>query len=692
MRFSALVVVAALSFQEEKLDAVTRVIGLLKKMEEQLEKEKEDDANLYEELKCWCKTNDEEKRAALKANNAHADELLAEIQERAARDGELKTQISQLKKDIAKHTESLQVATSLREKEHDSFNKDEKEMLAAVTNLKNAILVLSKHHQGLIQMTPELQESVASVLKDAADRHAIRDAMTKNLKHPAFLSVAEGVEKQHRYFLSALQGRVNVQMPANFASRIVASFAQQPAGFKSYNSRSGQIFGILQTMQDEFEANMSDAQKAELQAQEEFDQLSASKKSQIAAGTEQLNTKKQQQAENEKALADAKDDLVGTRGDLRADTDFLVNLTLQCKDIDHQNAQRTKTRQEEIAAVSEAIGILSDDDARDLTRRTVSFLQNGNRRARAAAVLIKALPVDDLEGMWSSRSKPSLATLATTVKLQDFTRVFQAMDEMTVELKNQQADEVKHRDYCNDEFRNNERQNTKNTHLNQDQTDTIDELANKINNLKELVKQSTDEINSLRTEIKRSGENREHENEVFQETINDQRATQAVLAKALNRLKEFYSKKAFVQVQQHQEPPKKFAAYKNNSGASPVLSMIEKIVEESKAVEKEAIDDEQQAQTDYQTFVKDSNNSITNLQISITNKNRVIADSKEDRQGFLQDRAATRAELENLVAYKQDLHQSCDFVIKNFDVRQQARLEEIEAIGAAKAILSGAQV
>ena len=48
-------------------------------------------------------------------------------------------------------------------------------------------------------------------------------------------------------------------------------------------------------------------------------------------------------------------------------------------------------------------------------------------------------------------------------------------------------------------------------------------------------------------------------------------------------------------------------------------------------------------------------------------------------------------ELEQLSTYNAELHQSCDYVLKNFDVRQTARSEEMEALKQAKAILSGAK-
>ena len=48
------------------------------------------------------------------------------------------------------------------------------------------------------------------------------------------------------------------------------------------------------------------------------------------------------------------------------------------------------------------------------------------------------------------------------------------------------------------------------------------------------------------------------------------------------------------------------------------------------------------------------------------------------------DLEATKTELEMLANGKADLHKSCDFVMKNFEIRQEARDEEVEALRQAK--------
>lgn len=193
--------------------------------------------------------------------------------------------------------------------------------------------------------------------------------------------------------------------------------------------------------------------------------------------------------------------------------------------------------------------------------------------------------------------------------------------------------------------------------------------------------------------VKKASQVRESQNAEFQITVSDQRATQTILTKALDRLKAFYKKAeggaAFSQ--QAQTPPVKFNTFKKNAGASPVIGMIQQIVQDSKATEAEAISTEREAQANYEIFVKDSNNLISELADAITQKTKSIASSKTEAEDSKSDHIATVEELELLSQHNAELHGQCDFVVSNFDIRQKARLQEIEAIGEAKAILSGAK-
>merc|ERR1711892_721903 len=138
-------------------------------------------------------------------------------------------------------------------------------------------------------------------------------------------------------------------------------------------------------------------------------------------------------------------------------------------------------------------------------------------------------------------------------------------------------------------------------------------------------------------------------------------------------------------------PPPGFEAYKKNAAAGGVMGMIQQIINDAKAMEAEVIRSEEDAQKAYEVFVKDTNGSIDAKSKDIINKSESKAKAEGDRVEAKEDKEAVMLELEQLANYKAELHSSCDFVMKNFEIRQTARDEEIEALKQAKAILSGAK-
>merc|ERR1719361_1556838 len=116
--------------------------------------------------------------------------------------------------------------------------------------------------------------------------------------------------------------------------------------------------------------------------------------------------------------------------------------------------------------------------------------------------------------------------------------------------------------------------------------------------------------------------------------------------------------------------------------------MIQQIINDAKAMEAEAIRSEEDAQKAYEDFVKETNASIEAKSKEIVNKSEEKAKAEGE---LVEAKEAVMLELEQLSNYNAELHQACDFVMNNFDIRQTARDEEIDALKQAKAILSGAK-
>merc|ERR1719182_651876 len=295
--------------------------------------------------------------------------------------------------------------------------------------------------------------------------------------------------------------------------KAIAAFVQSPGDYfdaeptfkQSYAPQSGQIFGILKQMKETFETNLSSSQKEEMQSQAAYEDLKAAKEEEIKAGTELKDTKTQELADTDEKLAQSKQDLEDTRNSLSADQKFLMNLKETCQMTDQEWEERQKSRAEEIKAVSEALAILSSDDAHDTFTSTFNFVQtkvetkDRKHRDEASALLFKAA---------KSSGNPRLAALAARVRLDAFTKVKAAIDEMIAALLKEKADEIKHKDFCTEGLNTNEREpELKARDISEleaeisDLTMTIDELTKSIATLEA-------EIAEMQTQLKRAGEDR----------------------------------------------------------------------------------------------------------------------------------------------------------------------------------------
>jgi len=204
------------------------------------------------------------------------------------------------------------------------------------------------------------------------------------------------------------------------------------------------------------------------------------------------------------------------------------------------------------------------------------------------------------------------------------------------------------------------------------------------------------EVAEMQTQLKRAGEDREKQNKEFQTTVSDQRETQKLLKAALAILADFYKTEEKAMFMQRQEPagpppPAGFEEYKKSAASGGVMSMIEQIISDAQAMEAETIRAEEDAQKAYEDFVKETNASIEAKSEEIVNKSEEKGKKEVELVETKEAKEATMLELEQLSNYNAELHESCDFVMKNFELRQTARDEEVEALNQAKAILSGAK-
>merc|ERR1719161_3176195 len=131
-----------------------------------MQKEGEEDEDVYQAMGCWCETNDKAKTQAIADGKQRIETLTAAIEEFTGNSARLNTEIANLEKEVAKNSDALDKATALRKKELAEFNAEEKDMLGTAASLKSAVVVLSKHHSAassFIQMEASASTTVANM-------------------------------------------------------------------------------------------------------------------------------------------------------------------------------------------------------------------------------------------------------------------------------------------------------------------------------------------------------------------------------------------------------------------------------------------------------------------------------------------------------------------------------------------------
>merc|ERR1719182_974122 len=355
----------------------------------------------------------------------------------------------------------------------------------------------------------------------------------------------------------------------------------------------------------------------------------------------------------------------------------------------------------EIAAVTDTIKILNSDEsfeAFDKMQAPVFFQSASSssmkeRRQQAVIALQRAARV---------AGSAQIARLAASAQLDAFTEVKALIDKMVAELKTQQADEVDKRDWCIDELNKNKRETTAAYDKKESLETQMADLTKNIEKLTKDIDASKAAVKEMMNQMKRASETREAENADFQTTVSDHRVMSMILTKAIDRMKQVY---AMLQQGAPGAPhtqtsatntdpgngPAKFKKMEKNAGGGKVVAMLEEVLADTKKTEDQAMASEADSQSAYENFMKDSNKSIKKTTQSISDMTGSRAAAKEELSMAKTDFGQTMTELEGLDQTNVDLHKSCDYTLKNFDTRQQARAAEMDALNEAKNILSGAK-
>merc|ERR1719379_2712979 len=129
---------------------------------------------------------------------------------------------------------------------------------------------------------------------------------------------------------------------------------------------------------------------------------------------------------------------------------------------------------------------------------------------------------------------------------------------------------------------------------------------------------------------------------------------------------------------------------KKGEESTGVLAMIDLLKRDLDKEMTEAETVEKDSQKDYEQMMDDAAKKRAEDVKTITEKEGVKADTETTIAGLEESLKTKTEELASVKEVEHNLHNECDWLLENFDVRKEARAKEVDALKNAKAILSGA--
>merc|ERR1719238_2539279 len=489
----------------------------------------------------------------------------------------------------------------------------------------------------------------------------------------------------------------------------------------AYETQSGAIQGILADMMDSFTRDYASIMDEEKTKQKDFDDLMATKTDDLKKLEKALADKTLNEGNDAKQLATDQKEREETTDELKAAEEFLATTTDACKSKANEWAERSRLRTEELAGMNQAIDILTSDTAKDtFTTAHMGFVQLGleNKHHAKLVHIVKKLKaeVTAAKPVQKKAAKPVTQLAQTKAKagLKQFEGVQHDIVVMEDDLREEGLADIKKKAHCDNERRES---NNKNEILEFDMDTLKKEMDSGEAKKKLLAKQiqhTTSSIQKLEAEMAEYLNTRNAQNQAFKDGLKADTDAVMLLAKTIEALSKYatsneleFTQKKKVHKKAHAHATKKQdpeyttsedtapdATFPSaSSGASEtggIVGIIENIKQDLEEEISKAKEEEAKALQSYHDTEQESKDSITAMTAKIASMEVDIADVTSliaDKQETYDDK---KKQEEGIDAYLNSIKAECDWMDENFELRKQAREDEIEGLDDAKAKLAGA--
>jgi hypothetical protein len=675
---------------------VEKVIGLLKDLMAQANKEGQEEEYLYTKFEHWCTGSQKTLSEAITAEKAEIDKLGDVISSKTEEIEVLTKQIGALAGQLVELDGQNAKAKDLREEENHLYTFEEKQLKDTIDGVAGALALLEG-----------AQQSTAGAALVAKARASVMAVL-------ALVEVHTTKEQQRTLAgFAAPDGGAPNPTPEERVDKLKA-LGDRDEHVKKYAFKSDAVIELLKQLKQKFEVDLLAAVKAETNAVNAYQLATAAREDEIAATEKAKDNKESALGEAHEAKEKADEDLTSTQEDLAADSALLSQTEQKCSTKEAQWAERSKTREQELSAMEAAIKILAEvtgvrtepPENPVPPPSPLSFLQTGGSGPgpgeRALRLLRRAAQ--------EAKSK-TLERFAQEVSAHlggPFEEVNNMIEKMIYHLMDEQKDEDEHKHWCDLEI------NKTDASL-ADKADKIAELQAKIaaseaytQQLAEEIMAANEMVAKIEMHMKESTEIREIGKKENAVAAKDAQDAQAAIANAIAVLETHYKESGMIEkqpwelVQTRSGDPAELpttpstwdASYTGvtdpTEAGSGIIAVLQKTNENFAKMETDTKVQEETDQKFYEEEMKDCS-----IQKATRLKEAEVKDAEKKRQV---DETATlgaekkhvEEEHEATTQYLADLQKACVEGSSTYDDRKAARQKEIDALHEAKDILKAA--
>jgi len=478
---------------------------------------------------------------------------------------------------------------------------------------------------------------------------------------------------------------------------LVSEFVSSAAG---YAPQSATIQGMLGDMYLTFSANLESDTLEEADRNGDYEKLYA----QLEESNNQLkdtrDRKEVEKAEAEAMLADTTKTYEDTEKQREADIEFFGETKKACLEKHAEWTERVKMRDSELAGIDKALEILTSDESRALFAKSiqpgVGFLQI--EEASTAPATHAYNTVRNIVKKAHSFRLAALAVKIRSAKAGHFDKVISDIDRMLDTLAKEGAADQDKKDQCLEEY--------------QSIAKTVNDLDWKIKNnkaqiakLAKLIEQRTQDKDDANKKIKETNQyiaditaDRKAEHEAYNQAKKDDNDAVTVLNKAKEAFTAFYKKNGIEMLQQEpafersedDAPDASFTKKGSNKNASKnILQLMDYIIEDVTDELANSKKDEETAQADFEDEKASADKLVSDLKEKVVGLENIIAKRIQAKKEENVDKKENNDDRDAELKYQAKIKPDCDWILKAFDQRAEARAAEAAGLTTAKEFLAG---